>query len=352
MAAINAIQVETIPCPLCGSGEHRLIGKCHDYVYDVPGEYSFVECCQCRHLYLNPRPTTETLMLAYPSFYGPHRSASDSVDQTEEQLSANGKSSLRRLVKGIFKTIPGLRPFLNWLGQEQAIIMPTMPAAMSAAMPDGGPARLLEIGCAHGGYLMKAREAGWQVDGIEPSVTAASLARQQGFEVHVGGYETAELEPASREAIVSWMVLEHVVEPREMLRFVARTLVPGGQFVFSIPNASSPERIVFGRYWQGYDPPRHLHAFRIGTIRKLLIEVGFEDVRVTYQAGLRDWYASLGACWRERFPKQRLGPWLINVFLTEPPRWLFLISLLPAKLWGAMRCSGRVTIQARKLSRG
>ncbi len=326
-----SIAVQEIDCPLCGSSDHRMVCVAKDYTYAMPGEYVVVRCCACRHMYLNPRPTDESLMNCYPQNYVPHRF--DNESQTASPSKQKG-SWLRRIVRAI----PGLRRFLFWLGQEHATVLP--------APPVPGESRLLEIGCAHGGFLKRASDLGWVVDGIEPGREAAQAAKDQGLDVYCGLFSDRPLASASRDAVILWMVLEHVPNPVELLEEIARILRPGGLLALSVPNAGGWERRLAGRYWLGYDAPRHLQDFTASRVRQLLGAQGFERIRVVHQANTRFWWGSIAAWGVDRLPQAAWPTRWMHYFRTDPPelwRWALLI---PGKLVSIFRCSGRITVVA------
>ncbi|MCA9132051.1 MAG: class I SAM-dependent methyltransferase [Planctomycetales bacterium] len=337
----ESIPVVVIPCPLCGSEEHRVLHPLRDYLYGFAGDFGVVRCRGCRHMYMNPRPADDSLLACYPTEYAPHRSvAADSIAPAASIAPDSGSPPSRPLWRGVARRIPGLRPFLYRLGQEQATYLPSLPA--------GGSGRLLEIGCGNGRFLEQAAAQGWNVDGIEPGAEAAAACQARGLRVQCCTLAEADLAAASRQAIVLWMVLEHVPDPRQLLDKVWDTLSPDGVLALSVPNGGGFERRLFGKYWLGYEAPRHLQVFTAHSIERLLREIGFEQIRIVHQANVRYWWGSLAAWGLEHVAHQRWPRRWLGYFLDEPPRSLHWLSLIPAKLLAVGRCGGRITVRARK----
>lgn len=342
-------ELETVhvPCPLCGSERHQQVCRSRDYVYAIAGDWTFVACVDCGHMFLNPRPSLRAIMQCYPDSYGPHLATAAAgpaagpaaVQDSGEPDSGepdSGASGLRWMLR----RLPGLRRFLCWLGEEQATVMPSP--------PQPGHSRLLEIGCAHGSYLARGLAAGWVVAGVEPSRAAAEVARGGGFSVITASVDEHALPEAHYQAVVAWMVLEHLPDPVATLNKLGRTLAPGGVLAVSVPNASCLDRAIFGRYWQGYDPPRHLQVFRSRQFRELLERLGYAQVRIIYQSCPRDWIAGFAAWGSQRFPAARWPVRLMEYFRGDPPRWLHWLLVGPAKCLAVCRLSGRITVLARR----
>ncbi len=137
-----------------------------------------------------------------------------------------------------------------------------------------GQGRLLDIGCNEGRGLQIYRQNGFTAEGLEMNERAASEARKRGFQVFTDSLETFQPEQLYDVAVLS-QVLEHSVNPKEMLTHVARILKPDGQLWISCPNIQSWQRHIFGRYWINWHVPFHLVHFSSETLEKLLNEAGF-----------------------------------------------------------------------------
>ena len=53
-------------------------------------------------------------------------------------------------------------------------------------------------------------------------------------------------------------------------------LKPGGKLVVVTPNVEGAAATLFGAYWRGWEPPRHLHLFSVKTLKNFLLKSDFE----------------------------------------------------------------------------
>jgi SAM-dependent methyltransferase len=142
-----------------------------------------------------------------------------------------------------------------------------------------GSGRLLDIGCNEGRGLLFYRRNGWKVEGLELNTKAAADAQNLGFTVHDAPVEDfSPTEPY--DVVVLSNVLEHSLNPREMLRHVRRMLEPGGQVWISCPNGMSLLRKIFGRSWINWHVPFHVVQFSPLTLGGLLSGSGFGSIVV------------------------------------------------------------------------
>lgn len=102
------------------------------------------------------------------------------------------------------------------------------------------PGRLMDIGCGNGRLLWTAKQAGWQVKGLElDPATARYAAGIVGCEIVARDFLADELPAGDREAfdVISLRhVLEHLPYPRLAMEKISALLRPGGWLLVEIPN--------------------------------------------------------------------------------------------------------------------
>jgi SAM-dependent methyltransferase len=153
--------------------------------------------------------------------------------------------------------------------------------------------KLLDIGCGAGGLLEAARKHGWQAQGLDVSSHAAKHVRELGFEVFEGELGDAAYPAAQFDVVTAAELLEHIFEPRALLREVARILRPGGLFWTTTPHARGISGRMLGLKWRCIWPPEHLQLFSIRGLSALLREAGFRDIHVNTTGGnpVEIWHA-------------------------------------------------------------
>jgi 2-polyprenyl-3-methyl-5-hydroxy-6-metoxy-1,4-benzoquinol methylase len=269
-------------CPACGGMQRKLLhADLTDRVFCVaPGYWSLYRCMACGSGYLDPRPTRASIGRAYAGYY-----THDAVDESIVRRKGGLRSWLHDLINGYMNKRYGLnrapaRAMGRWL-------IPLLPPLRTAAdsecrrlppLPEGG-GRVLDVGCGSGGFLSLAREAGWQVEGIDPDGEAVKTARARDLDVRHGGVELLEEFHDHYDVITLNHVIEHVHDPAALLDRLYRALKPGGLLSLETPNLDSLGANRYGRNWRGLEPPRHLTIFDAGALRGLLDKTGFKDIR-------------------------------------------------------------------------
>jgi SAM-dependent methyltransferase len=140
--------------------------------------------------------------------------------------------------------------------------------------------RVLDLGC-RDGSLTQYYAAGNTVTGVD--IDRAALARAR----ETLGIETVWLNlnsepfpfpPGTFDVVVAGEILEHVVAPEDVAAEARRVLVPGGQFVGSVPNSFHwRSRLAFlaGR---SDEDPTHLHLFSLEKVRPLLSGFAWTEI--------------------------------------------------------------------------
>jgi SAM-dependent methyltransferase len=144
-----------------------------------------------------------------------------------------------------------------------------------------GEGRLLDFGCGGGEFLERMHWQGWRVTGLDACSDAVERIRSElRLPALLGSLPHRSLEPNSFDVITMWQSLEHVHDPREVLRQAYFLLAPSGKLVVAVPNIDSLPFRWFGRSWVGLDLPRHLTHFTPQTLRWMLERVGFRVIRM------------------------------------------------------------------------
>ena len=97
--------------------------------------------------------------------------------------------------------------------------------------------KLLDIGTNMGFFLRKAREAGFETEGVEPSPSLSKIAKENwGLKIHTCFLEEADLPKNHYDVITLIDVLEHVINPKELLKVSYDLLKPEGIIAVKVPN--------------------------------------------------------------------------------------------------------------------
>ena len=137
--------------------------------------------------------------------------------------------------------------------------------------------KLLEIGCATGKFLERAKQVTSNVSGLELNPISAAIARKKGFDVHSTVVEKHAVEAAGEyDVVCAFQVLEHVTDPGAFLAAAIDLLKQGGKLIVSVPN-SDPFYQRFNKYDVLNMPPHHMGLWTLAALKKL---EGFFPIRL------------------------------------------------------------------------
>jgi len=142
-----------------------------------------------------------------------------------------------------------------------------------------GTGKLLDVGCNEGRGLEFYQGHGFVAEGLELNSKAAEVARGKGFNVYgstLEGFSTQN----KYDVVVLSNVLEHSLNPGDMLLHIHRLLNPNGQVWISCPNSRSWLSSAFGRFWINWHVPFHVVHFSPDTLRELLKKSQFEVAEI------------------------------------------------------------------------
>ncbi|RJQ47073.1 MAG: class I SAM-dependent methyltransferase [Gaiellales bacterium] len=263
MAVLSDIpgEAEQVSCAICGADSNRQLFMARDKVFYGDGrEYPVVECRQCGLVYLNPRPGGRAKAAYYENEY----------------------------------------PFCmsDGCSQPLAHYQPVIDRLM-----ERDPGRVLDVGTGNSPFLPEMKQLGWEAAGTEVAEPLADHFREQhGITLHIGELEDIGFEDDSFDAVTVMGVLEHVPHPRRFLEEVRRILRDGGLMALWCFNRGLEARLL-GRYWLGFDTPRHFYSFSYDTMLRLLAETGFELKGSLFRPIS---YASYSGVWAYQRARNRL----------------------------------------------
>ncbi len=287
------MEMECFPaCMICGQTGHTKYTELPDRLFAVPGHFQFRECPRCRLLWLDPRPSPESLADCYVEYY------------THEELPPGGEQarSLAVLRDRIREAIlcgyfgyrhlhrdHGLCRYGGLLGRIPLLRYRAVFDDLGDLFPvfaDRKDNLLVDVGCGKGDFLGRMKTLGWNVLGIEPDPVSAALAVRRGIPVFRGALGDAALPDATADQVSMSHVLEHLDDPRSVIAECYRILRPGGRLVISTPNADSLGHRWFRQDWRGLEPPRHLFIYSGTTLRKMLERHPFRNCQITTRSHL------------------------------------------------------------------
>lgn len=134
--------------------------------------------------------------------------------------------------------------------------------------------RLIEIGCAHGFFLLEASPY-FECTGLELSPAAVEACHLRALDVRQGPADEGHIKPLGEADVVVMLdVIEHLPDPAATPASVWTLLKHGGMLVITRVVWSWLLARVVGKRWRLMMPPQHLFYFTAKSLEKLRRKVG------------------------------------------------------------------------------
>jgi len=267
---LNAMGVVTLnACPVCKSDALRSFLHIKDYSISQE-DFELIECASCGLRMTQNHPDLNTI--------GPYYVSEDYISHT---------NTSKGLVNQLYHRV---RAYM--LGQKQKLV--------EGCHTSGN---LLDIGTGTGYFLSHMKQSDWEVTGLEPDAGARKVAQEQfGLDINDIG-KLYHLGDKSFDVITMWHVLEHVHSLNKDMAQISRLIRDEGWLIIAVPNPTSSDAVHYGKYWAGYDVPRHLWHFSPLSMKLLLEKHGFE-LKSTKGMPFDAFYVSLLS---EKYKSSKLG---------------------------------------------
>jgi len=292
-----------VDCPVCASDDHRILFRDRNRRGTLPCEGTYARCRKCGVVYLRERPPWDAIESSYSADHG--------------DASANPGLSVWN------PTGPARRP--AWRGRFRKAFPSPHSWPVAHALPGQ---RILDVGCGSGAKLPEFAERGYEIWGIDVGRDSIEACRDR---IPAGHFFCGELPDAGLPGGHFHFIrldnsLEHVPDPKGLLRETHRILAPGGALFIYVPNGRSLSMLLLGRYSISSWIPFHLQLFDKASLERLLRDCGFEKVRIRGYTPLPWWPLTiLQMIRKERSYRDGSNPgWLVATLapLGWAGRWL------------------------------
>ncbi len=158
--------------------------------------------------------------------------------------------------------------------------------------------RLLDVGSGAGICVDTARQFGFDAMGVEPSENGVNLSRETyGINVVNDLLRPDDDLPRNFGVLTLWDVIEHVLDPEELIRTCADHIEEHGYLVLETPNEGSLVRKLvraLSRIIPQIDLRRnmyyraHRYYFTNKAMRELLTRCGFDEIQFYKERSMRE----------------------------------------------------------------
>lgn len=283
--------VHGLPCKICNSNKIEFIGT--KFGQWSKKSYKLFRCPNCGFAFVgNPRTDYENI---YDMAYYGGEGADPKVDYLFEFEHPDRTSHLYEW-EGIAKAVISIRKSVN--------------------QPLDKNTRWLDFGCGVGGLVRWLQEkVGCQVFGFDES-PIVKLTYNKG--IRILNHDELLKYKGTFDVVTAIEVIEHTVDPIEILKQIRFIMKPGGIFFFTTGNAHKFKKDIIN--WSYVIPEVHISFFEPRTMAYALSASGFEPLWPEKRDGFKDIITykilkSLGVQTRSGW--QKIIPWSIITWIVD-----------------------------------
>ena len=238
-----------IQCIFCGNDAFLPSLSCDGF--------SYVKCAKCRLVQINPQPSVSDIENRYTKTYGKDYFFYELENEAaflELQKKALADAGFEKMELELFRK-----------AKRQPCV--------------------LDLGCATGALLAFLRDRGWKARGVEISPSGIYAREKRNLDIWDQTIQNCNFPSESFDVVLASHFIEHLNNPREVIREIWRILRTGGCLMLTTPNISSFQAKLFGNNWRSaiFD---HLFLFSFRTIKAMLKAESFAIESINTWGGL------------------------------------------------------------------
>ena len=222
--------------------EHKLEKKqIEDYYFNYPGQFDYEIVDNC-YAYAKEIPDQQNIHKIYEKYY------------THSYAKSFSRRWIDKFVKIIYKN-----RLLNLLVRATPLYIIIHHLYYGISQSN---VKILDYGCGNGEQSRFVQENNTWV-GFDFDPKSLETGRKMGLEIFSDFDELVVKSStiSGFDFIIMSHILEHVNDPLETLEMVSELLAEGGKILIYTPNIEAFGRLLSGKYWRGYEAPRHFHLF-------------------------------------------------------------------------------------------
>lgn len=248
-------------CLACGHTDATRWAQALDEEYFTTADsFTYFQCTNCEALFIDPVPRNQ-LNDIYPANYY----------SFDEQVTGSWVFQIKDWLDQRF-----FKKYIAKLPQQQINVLDI----------GGGTGKQL-------GLLKKIDSRITRTVIVDLDEEAGKIASEQGHEYYCGRFENYESDKPF-DVILMLNLIEHVDNPKVLLRKAQSLLSPDGIVIIKTPNTDSWDARLFRhKNWGGYHCPRHWVLFNKENFTSLIQQAGLDISYFKYTQGAPFWTTSI-----------------------------------------------------------
>jgi len=240
-------------CPVCGNYVVKPW-----FTKDYAGlQFKVDKCCACGSGYINPQPPEEYLQSLYSCIGHGSKSFTSLKDVIASEAEfPNSTVDAKRMVT-YAKKVLGTKKEDYW--------------------------KALDIGSGYGLFSRAALDQGFKVVAVNPAITENSIFKElNGFDPIPLFFEEIDFGDEKFDLVILSQVLEHILDPLEVLIKVRNLLEPGGVVAIAVPNVDAILIKILKSKSTFLGLPEHLFHFSRRGLGAILQRAGLNMIHHVY----------------------------------------------------------------------